>query len=262
MHWLGLASQLKTFPDNEIRRGQYAMKLKAVAREADEIRWPKSSNHLPVLTWDEFQEACKTRQLMVISGYIHDVSTFIDEHPGGRALIKTRLGRDATNAFYGGYCASFSHARLVLPIGSSAVLTLFGPPCRRPLERRQQRPRAVPRRRHRGWLRGRAPQALLQAHRGPQGVGRRWRRRQERRPPRRRQELDPHDRHQGRPAAQVGAARRRRLGADVQERALDGRPRPRHPRVAVPLVLVVLPRHAPPRSCSSCSPPSFLLTST
>lgn len=92
MHWLGLASQLKTFPDNEIRRGQYAMKLKAVAKEADEIRWPKDSNHLPVLTWDEFQEACKTRQLMVISGYIHDVSTFIDEHPGGRALIKTRLG--------------------------------------------------------------------------------------------------------------------------------------------------------------------------
>lgn len=114
MHWLGLASQLKTFPDNEIRRGQYAMKLKAVAKEADEIRWPKDSNHLPVLTWDEFQEACKTRQLMVISGYIHDVSTFIDEHPGGRALIKTRLGRDATNAFYGGYCASLFFLRSAL----------------------------------------------------------------------------------------------------------------------------------------------------
>jgi hypothetical protein len=26
---LGLASQLKTFPDNEIRRGQFTMKLKA-----------------------------------------------------------------------------------------------------------------------------------------------------------------------------------------------------------------------------------------
>ncbi|GAA6007440.1 stearoyl-CoA 9-desaturase [Rhodotorula paludigena] len=103
MYLCGLASQLKTFPDNEIRRGQYAMQLKAISKQADEIKWPKSSNHLPVLTWDEFQEACKTRQLMVVSGFIHDVSTFIDEHPGGRALIKTRLGRDATNAFYGGY---------------------------------------------------------------------------------------------------------------------------------------------------------------
>lgn len=99
------------------------MQLKAISKQADEIKWPKSSNHLPVLTWDEctcclqlllvrpplirrpptVQEACKTRQLMVVSGFIHDVSTFIDEHPGGRALIKTRLGRDATNAFYGGY---------------------------------------------------------------------------------------------------------------------------------------------------------------
>ncbi|GAA5942829.1 stearoyl-CoA 9-desaturase [Sporobolomyces koalae] len=100
---LGLASQLKTFPDNEIRTGQIAMQMKKIQKDAETINWPKSSNHLPVLTWDEFTEACQTRQLMVISGFIHDVSTFIDEHPGGRALIKTRLGKDATTAFHGGY---------------------------------------------------------------------------------------------------------------------------------------------------------------
>ncbi|ORY77210.1 putative stearoyl-CoA 9-desaturase [Leucosporidium creatinivorum] len=100
---LGLASQLKTFPDNEIKQGQFAMKLKALSNISGDIKWPTSSNHLPVLTWEEFQEASKTRDLVVISGFIHDVSTFIDEHPGGRALIKTRLGKDATTAFYGGY---------------------------------------------------------------------------------------------------------------------------------------------------------------
>lgn len=100
------------------------MKLKALTKMSEDIRWPTSSNDLPVLTWDEcklpvparflscpnltfvalfaVQEACKTRELVVISGFIHDVSTFIDEHPGGRALIKTRLGKDATTAFYGG----------------------------------------------------------------------------------------------------------------------------------------------------------------
>lgn len=124
MYWLGLASQLKTFPDVAIKQGQFAMKLKALSKYADDIKWPTSSNHLPVLTWDEcesrryfsrssqadvclhpptVQEACKTRELVVISGFIHDVSTFIDEHPGGRALVKTRLGKDATTAFYGGY---------------------------------------------------------------------------------------------------------------------------------------------------------------
>ena len=93
------------------------MKLKAISRQAEEIQWPKDSNHLPVLTWDDFEAECKTRQLMVIGGFIHDVSTFIDEHPGGRALIKTRLGRDATTAFYGGV---YDHSN-----GASNVLSRY-----------------------------------------------------------------------------------------------------------------------------------------
>ncbi|GAA5821841.1 hypothetical protein JCM3770_005558 [Rhodotorula araucariae] len=102
MYRLGLASQLKTFPDNDVKRGQLAMLVKKTARHAREITWPTSSNDLPVLTWDAFEEASKTRQLLVVAGFIHDVSTFIDEHPGGAALIRSRLGRDATTAFYGG----------------------------------------------------------------------------------------------------------------------------------------------------------------
>jgi stearoyl-CoA desaturase (delta-9 desaturase) len=78
------------------------MKAKKLAAMAETIEWPKSSNDLPVLTWDQFQEEAKTRELVVISGFIHDVSQFIDEHPGGRHFIKTRLGKDATTAFYGG----------------------------------------------------------------------------------------------------------------------------------------------------------------
>ena len=79
------------------------MSVKKLAAMAEDIKWPTSSNDLPVLTWDQFQEEAKSRQLVVISGFIHDVSQFMDEHPGGRALIKTRLGKDATTAFYGGY---------------------------------------------------------------------------------------------------------------------------------------------------------------
>ena len=79
------------------------MKLKALTEISDKIQWPKTSNDLPVVSWDDFQEAAKTRQLVVIGGFIHDVANFIDQHPGGRALIKTRLGKDATTAFYGGY---------------------------------------------------------------------------------------------------------------------------------------------------------------
>ncbi|WAQ90824.1 hypothetical protein PtA15_13A223 [Puccinia triticina] len=102
---LGLASELKTFPDNEVRKGQYSMKLKELQQDFRDVKWPKSSNDLPILTWEQFvEEADKKngKDLIVVGGFIHDVSQFIDEHPGGRALIKTRLGKDATTAFHGG----------------------------------------------------------------------------------------------------------------------------------------------------------------
>lgn len=38
----------------------------------------------------------------MISGFIHDVSAFIEEHPGGRHLIVKMIGKDATTAFFGG----------------------------------------------------------------------------------------------------------------------------------------------------------------
>ncbi|KAM0790026.1 hypothetical protein ACM66B_005355 [Microbotryomycetes sp. NB124-2] len=100
---LGLASQLKTFPDEEIKQGMFNMKLKQLSDMSQDVKWPVTSNDLPVLNWDQFQEASKERQLIVIGGFIHDVAAFIDQHPGGRALIKTRLGKDATSQFYGGY---------------------------------------------------------------------------------------------------------------------------------------------------------------
>jgi stearoyl-CoA desaturase (delta-9 desaturase) len=39
---------------------------------------------------------------VLITGFIHDVSAFLDEHPGGRHLLAKYVGRDATTAFFGG----------------------------------------------------------------------------------------------------------------------------------------------------------------
>ncbi|KAH8927777.1 putative stearoyl-CoA desaturase [Atractiella rhizophila] len=101
---VGLASELKTFPRNEINKGVYGMKLKELNKFGKTIQWPKTSDDLPALTWDEFKEASKTRQLVLIAGYIHDVSPFLlsGEHPGGDALLKAKIGKDATAAFNGG----------------------------------------------------------------------------------------------------------------------------------------------------------------
>ena len=42
------------------------------------------------------------RPLVVVAGFIHDVSSFMDEHPGGRHLIAKMIGKDGTTAFFGG----------------------------------------------------------------------------------------------------------------------------------------------------------------
>ena len=48
------------------------------------------------------QEQSQTRPLVLISGFIHDVGAFLDEHPGGRHLLAKQIGKDASTAFFGG----------------------------------------------------------------------------------------------------------------------------------------------------------------
>lgn len=55
-----------------------------------------------VTIWDIDQEQAKSRPLICVGGFIHDVTDFLDEHPGGRHLLTKNIGRDATTAFFGG----------------------------------------------------------------------------------------------------------------------------------------------------------------
>ena len=48
------------------------------------------------------QEQSIKRPLIVVAGFIHDVSSFLEEHPGGRHLLTKHIGKDATTAFFGG----------------------------------------------------------------------------------------------------------------------------------------------------------------
>ena len=44
----------------------------------------------------------ETRPLVIVAGFIHDLSDFMDDHPGGRSLLAKNIGKDATTAFFGG----------------------------------------------------------------------------------------------------------------------------------------------------------------
>ena len=56
------------------------------------------------MEWDDFKEQATTegRALVAVAGVVHDVSGFIADHPGGRALISSGIGKDATAMFNGG----------------------------------------------------------------------------------------------------------------------------------------------------------------
>lgn len=48
------------------------------------------------------QNEALSRPLVLISGFIHDISDFMDQHPGGRDILQRTVGTDATAAFFGG----------------------------------------------------------------------------------------------------------------------------------------------------------------
>ncbi|KAG9544257.1 hypothetical protein KCU77_g21604, partial [Aureobasidium melanogenum] len=61
-------------------------------------------SQLPVFSWEEFvaQARSNGQALVAIGGVIHDIAPFIKEHPGGKALIMSAIGKDATAIFNGG----------------------------------------------------------------------------------------------------------------------------------------------------------------
>ncbi|KAK7062736.1 stearoyl-CoA 9-desaturase [Paramarasmius palmivorus] len=119
---LGLASHLKVFPDNEVCKGELTMQLKKLRETQDRIEWPTDSNDLPVISWETFQKQSVRRPLILVSGFIHDVSDFLEEHPGGRHLLVKYIGKDASTAFFGGVYDHSNAAHNLLAMKRVGVL--------------------------------------------------------------------------------------------------------------------------------------------
>ncbi|KAI0827052.1 hypothetical protein BC628DRAFT_1318830 [Trametes gibbosa] len=101
---LGFATNLRRFPSNEVEKGAYTMKLKELKATQDQLKWPTPVEKLPVVSWDTFQKESSPggRVLILVSGFIHDVTAFVDEHPGGRNHLIANTGKDMTASFFGG----------------------------------------------------------------------------------------------------------------------------------------------------------------
>ena len=101
---LGLAYDLKQFRANEIEKGRLQQQQKALDKKRATLDWGIPLEQLPVVDWDDFVADARKdgKALTAIAGVIHDVSNFIKDHPGGKALINSSIGRDATAVFNGG----------------------------------------------------------------------------------------------------------------------------------------------------------------
>ncbi|KAL6884122.1 delta-9 fatty acid desaturase [Trichoderma longibrachiatum] len=99
----GLAYDLKQFRANEIEKGRVQQLQKKLDQKRATLDWGTPLEQLPVVDWDDFVAQSKNgKALVAIAGVIHDVGDFIRDHPGGKALINSAIGKDATAIFNGG----------------------------------------------------------------------------------------------------------------------------------------------------------------
>jgi stearoyl-CoA desaturase (delta-9 desaturase) len=100
---LGLASNLKTCRRNEIEKGRLQQLQKKLDQKRVTIDWGIPLEDLPLVEWDDYTSRTMNGEaLIAVAGVIHDVTDFIKDHPGGKAMIGSAIGKDATAIFNGG----------------------------------------------------------------------------------------------------------------------------------------------------------------
>jgi len=100
---MGLAHDLKQFRSNEIEKGRVQQLQKKLDQKRSQLDWGVPIDTLPVMEWDDYLDQCKNgRALVSVAGIVHDITDFVKDHPGGRAMINSAIGKDATQMFNGG----------------------------------------------------------------------------------------------------------------------------------------------------------------
>lgn len=105
LHHLGVVSCLNSTPSESIKQVQLQQAQKLIDRRRSKLNWGVPIDQLPLISPAEFKtlarESYPDRVLIAVAGIVHDVSPFVQDHPGGVALIQNSMGKDATSAFNG-----------------------------------------------------------------------------------------------------------------------------------------------------------------
>lgn len=100
--FLGLAYALKRFPSNEIDKGMIQMSQKTLNAAKAKLYWGPDPATLSAISKDDFAaKVAAGAQLIIVDGFVLDVSSFAAQHPGGAGYIKSEIGKDSTESFVG-----------------------------------------------------------------------------------------------------------------------------------------------------------------
>lgn len=119
----GFAYNLQKFSSNAIKIGIIQQQIKKINRDKKLLNFGPRLIDLPVWEESDFIENLKTNpNLVIISGIVHDVTRYLDIHPGGELLLRDALGKDATSAFNGGVYGHSNAATNILATMRVAML--------------------------------------------------------------------------------------------------------------------------------------------
>jgi len=98
----GLSFDLKTVTDEEVRKAKIQMNERHLDSEMAKLRFGKHHDRLPEYSWEDIQNRLADGEsLIVIDGMVHDVKSFVHEHPGGRQTLLNFVGTDSSRLFAG-----------------------------------------------------------------------------------------------------------------------------------------------------------------
>jgi stearoyl-CoA desaturase (delta-9 desaturase) len=114
MGTIGLASDLKVTPNDEIEKTKLSASLARIKEEMKHYDFGLEEEQLPVMAKEEVTERSKNGSItMIIDGHVvMPDDDLLNNHPGGRSLLFKYNGLDASKAFNGGLNNHTEHARL------------------------------------------------------------------------------------------------------------------------------------------------------